>query len=202
MTWQPTKLSIEEFEARVRAFPWNGKIIEVHPHHTAGYKSTWRGAASIKMLRDDHVERRGWRDCGQHVTLDPDGNVWLGRDWNWHPASANGFNPDTGMLWNGTDNRDRPFMCEIFGHFEGDHARPPDVLQGQQRESLVRMIAAVQAHFGLPADAIRFHREMQATACPGKISKTELISSVRTYQRDAGASLSPVEPTPDSVPGA
>ena len=182
MTWAPTKLTIEEFEARVRAFPWNGKITEIHPHHTTNYKETWQGAASIRMIRADHIVRRGWKDSGQHATLDPDGNVWLGRDWNWAPASATGHN--------GHDNRDRPFMIEVFANFQGDNLNVPDILEGKQRESLVRMIAAVQAHFGLEPDALKFHREMQATACPGKISKSELISSVRTYRRDT-APLAP-----------
>lgn len=205
MTWQPTKLTIEEFEARVRAFPWAGRVISLHPHHTTNYKSAWKGRASIAMLYHAHVDPpryvngvnvggRGWRDFGQHVTLDPFGDVWLGRSWNDAPASATGHN--------GHDNRDRPFMIEVFSNFQGDATHAPDILEGKQRESLVRIIAAVQAHFGLPADALMFHREMGATACPGKISKTELISSVTTYRRDSGASHSSTEPTPDSPPAA
>ena len=194
MTWLPTKLTIEEFEARVRAYPWAGHCTEFHPHHTADYKHTWRGAESIKAIRKFHMETRGFRDMAQHATLDPNGEIWLGRDWNWAPASANGFNPETGRHWNGTDNRDRPFMTEIFANFEGDATHEPDILEGKQRESLVRMIAAVQNHFALVPEAIRLHREMQATACPGKISKNDLISSVHTYRfnRDPGAITPPL----------
>lgn len=158
-------LTISEFERRVKGFPWTGEITEFHVHHTADPIATWKGAASVEAIRNYHVKVRGYRDFAQHVTLGPEGSIWLGRDWNLAPASATGHN--------GRDGGRRPFMVEAFGDFRSDH------LGGAQLESLVRMIAAVQERFDLPAEAIKFHKEMQATECPGNLDKGALIAAVK-----------------------
>ena len=41
------------------------------------------------------------------------------------------------------------------------------------------MIAAVQERFDLPAEALKFHKEMQPTECPGNLDKGALIAAVR-----------------------
>jgi len=163
-----TPMPIHDLETRVREFAWQGKIVAVHPHHTADLISTWRGVPSIQSILAHH-KSRGFRDFAQHVTLDPKGMVWLGRDWNLAPASAVGHN--------GRNNGDRPFMIEIFANFAAG-----DELEGAQRGSLVRIVAAVQERFDLPPEAIRFHKEMQATACPGNLDKAELIEDVRAWR--------------------
>ena len=161
-------LTIEEFEARVRSFAWKGEISDFHMHHTADLKATWRGAASVEAIRRYHVNVRKYRDFAQHVTLGPDGTIWLGRDWNLAPASATGHN--------GRDSGPRPFMVETFGNFLNDK------LEGAQLSNLIRMISAVQKRFDLPSSAIMFHREMQATQCPGNLDKALLIAQVRTWR--------------------
>lgn len=162
-----TPLTIEEFEARVGSFAWRGRITAVHPHHTADPLATWRGEASVLSILAGH-KARGFRDFAQHVTLDPHGMIWLGRDWNFAPASAVGHN--------GHDDGDRPFMIETFGNFL------TDALEGAQRDNLIRIIAAVQDRFDLPPEAVMFHREMQATACPGNLDKAEIIEEVRAWR--------------------
>lgn len=174
-----TPLTIQEFEARVASFDWKGEITEVHPHHTADLKATWKGAASVESIRRHHVVTNKWRDFGQHVTLGPDGSIWLGRDWNWAPASATGHN--------GQDFGKRPFMIETFANFADPAHGGGDVLEGVQRSALIRIIAAVQEKWGLAPDAIRFHKEMGATLCPGNIDKAALIAAVRRHR--AAASL-------------
>lgn len=158
-------ITISEFEQRVKDFDWRGHVTAFHVHHTADPQSTWKGAASVESIRKYHVETRGYRDFAQHVTLGPDGSIWLGRDWNLAPASAKGHN--------GVDYGYRPFMVETFGDFRTDK------LEGAQLEALIRMIAAVQERFGLPSEAIRFHREMQPTECPGNLDKGALIAAVK-----------------------
>lgn len=157
-------ITISEFEQRVKDFAWTGEITEFHVHHTADKIATWRGAASVESIRNYHVNVRGYRDFAQHVTLGPDGSIWLGRDWNLAPASAKGHN--------GRDGGPRPFMVEVFGDFR------TDVLEGVQLANLVRMIAAVQERFNRPPEAIKFHNEMQATECPGNLDKGALIAAV------------------------
>lgn len=163
-----TGLPIEEFEDRAKLFQWRGRITEFHMHHTADLIATWKGARSVESIRHHHVNVRGFRDFAQHVLLDPDGKCWLGRNWNYAPASAKGHN--------GRDDGDRPFMIESFGDYR------TDALDGAQRSSLIRIIAAVQERFALPAEAIRFHKEMGATLCPGNLDKQDLIDMVRTYR--------------------
>lgn len=166
-----TPFTIEQFENHVRSFDWKGEITEFHVHHTADKAATWRGEDSVKSIRDYHVKVRKYRDFAQHVTLGPDGSIWLGRDWNLAPASATGHN--------GYDFQARPFMVETFGDFR------TDTLEGAQLDNLVRMIAAVQERFDLPPEAIKFHKEMQPTECPGNLDKAALIEAVRE-QRDLG----------------
>ena len=163
MTMKP--LSIATFRQRVKEFPWQGETTEFHVHHTADPAASWKGAESVEAIRRYHVEKRGYRDSAQHVTLGPDGSIWLGRDWNLAPASATGHN--------GHDGGQRPFMVEIWGNFLNDK------LDGAQESNLILMIAAIQEQWGLPPEAIKFHREMQATQCPGNLDKQDLIEQVR-----------------------
>jgi hypothetical protein len=158
-------LTIEDFERRVKDFAWKGSVTSFHVHHTADAIASWKGEASVESIRKYHVHVRKYRDFAQHVTLGPDGSIWLGRDWNLAPASATGHN--------GFDNQSRPFMVEIFANFLNDK------LEGAQLQNLCRMIAAVQERFELPVDAIKFHREMQATQCPGNLDKLALINAVQ-----------------------
>ena len=160
-----TPLSISSFEQRVKDFAWRGEITSFHVHHTANKISTWRGADSVEAIRRYHVEVRKYRDIAQHVTLGPDGSIWLGRDWNLAPASATGHN--------GFDYKARPFMVECFADFRTDE------LEGGQLEAIIPMIAAIQERFALPPEAIKFHKEMQPTECPGNLDKGALIAAVR-----------------------
>lgn len=161
-------MNSDQFEKAVSDFKWLGKVTEFHVHHVATPKAQWQGEASIKAIRDYHVKVRGYRDFAEHVTLGPDGSIWPGRDWNLAPASATGHN--------GHDSGDRPFMVEIFGDFT------TDTLEDAQRGALVRMVAAILERFSLPESAIRFHREMQATQCPGNIDKDWLMAAVDTWR--------------------
>lgn len=172
-------LNIEQFQERVMSFPWEGKITAFHVHHTADPSASWKGAESVEAIRKYHVNTRGYRDFAQHVTLGPDGSIWLGRDWNWAPASATGHN--------GFDFQNRPFMAEVFGNFLIDR------LEGMQLANLVLMIAAIQEWFGLPSEAINFHKEMQSTQCPGNLDKADLIEQVASA-RLPGISVPDVKP--------
>lgn len=163
-------MTIEEFEELVTTFEWQGDITAVHPHHTADPIASWKGEQSMQSMLAGH-KARGFRTFAQHVTLDPEGMIWPGRNWNWAPASAKGHN--------GQDDGPRPFMIEMWGNFLND------TLEGSQRDSIIRIIAAVQIKFGLPADAVKFHKEMGATACPGDLDKAEIIEEVRACRGEA-----------------
>ena len=172
-----TPLNIEQFKERVASFPWQGEITSFHVHHTADPAASWKGAASVESIRKYHVEVRKYRDFAQHVTLGPDGSIWLGRDWNWAPDSATGHN--------GHDYQKRPFMVEVFGNFLIDR------LEGAQYANLVLIIAAIQERFGLHWDQIWFHKEMQATQCPGNLDKADLIEQVRVAREPEAQPMPP-----------
>lgn len=148
-------LSFAEFAEVVARFGWTREVSAVHVHHTWRPSHTqWRGEASVEAMRRFHVEERGFSDIAQHVTIDPDGFVWTGRDWNQPPASARGFN--------GTTARG-PFMFEMVGDF--DQGRDP--LGGTQRETALKVTACLLERNGLGVEAVRFHNELSPKTCPG-----------------------------------
>lgn len=172
-----TRLTVRQFQERVNEFPWKGRITEVHWHHTysPNHKDfkTQGGEKLVAGMRRYHVKVRGWRAPGQHVTIDPEGYIWLGRDWNWAPASARGHN--------GHDNSDRPFMFEMIGDFQKGH----DSLTGAQLDAAasITAIILVKHNQHIDRDTIKFHKEMQATACPGDINKENIIEEVRSASK-------------------
>lgn len=151
------KISVEEFEVRMRAFPFRRQIDSVHMHHTwrptqAQYRVN--PAASILGMYNYHVKTLGWADIAQHISIGPDGEIWTGRDWNMMPASSTGFN--------GTAAKG-PFMFEMIGDFD----QGQDPFGGAQKAAVLRVIKAVQERFRLPVESLRFHNQMAKKTCPG-----------------------------------
>src|SRR5512140_1333298 len=100
-------ISIPEFALLLDATSLTRKIAAVHVHHTwRPWRRDFRGAATIEAMRRYHVETNHWADIAQHLTIDPEGNAWVGRNWNHPPASSPGFN---GTAAEG------PFMIEMIG---------------------------------------------------------------------------------------
>jgi caspase domain-containing protein len=164
------EFTLEQFESIVDHFPWRRRITEVHVHHTfrpnhADF-ATKPPVQSIEGMFRFHTEERGFSDIAQHITIDPQGSIWTGRDWNSAPASATGFNG------NATAG---PFMFEMIGNFDNGH----DTWTGLQRSTAIRVIAKVQAFFGLPPSAFRFHNEMSSKTCPGSaIRRADVLEAV------------------------
>src|SRR5829696_7484769 len=90
------ELTLEQFESMVDQFPWRRRITEVHMHHAFRPNHADFAARppiqSIEGMFRFHTEERGFSDIAQHITIDPDGQVWTGRNWNLPPASAVGHN--------------------------------------------------------------------------------------------------------------
>jgi hypothetical protein len=144
------------------------KIDAVHLHHTwRPTRSQFKGLATIEAMRNYHVNTKGWRDIAQHLTIDPHGFLWTGRNWNLPPASQAGRN--------GT-SKIGPFMIEIVGDF--DLGR--DVLDGEQRSAVVSVTAALLSTFGLDTAAVLFHRELGSPkSCPGTgVDKAKLLKEI------------------------
>ena len=160
-----------EFPAIVNAFPWTRTITEIHLHHTwRPLQRDYQGHATIVGMWRYHTETNGWSDIAQHVSIAPDGSIWLCRNFNWAPASARGFN----------GNRHAgPFMIEMIGDF--DIGR--ETITDAQKKATLAVIKTVQDHHGLKPQDLRFHNEMSSKSCPGtSFNKTELIKEIRNFQ--------------------
>lgn len=149
------RLSLEEFAQLLARFPFRRRIDSVHMHHTwRPNHRQFRGLESIEAMYRFHTRDNGWSDIAQHITIDPDGMIWTGRDWNKSPASASGHN---GNSISG------PFMFEMIGDFDSGRDR----FAGAQRATALEVIARVQMKFDLPVSSLRFHNQMSSKTCPG-----------------------------------
>lgn len=159
-----------DFGALVRAFPWTRTITEVHLHHTwRPRKRDYSGLATIEGMWRHHTRVNGWSDIAQHVSIAPDGTIWLGRNFNWAPASAAGFNGNA---------KAGPFMIEMIGDFDVGR----ETLEPAQRESTLAVIKAVQGRFQLPSNGLRFHNEMSSKSCPGSSqAKSEWVDQIEAF---------------------
>lgn len=149
------KVSLEKFAELLARFPFSRSIDAVHLHHTwHPNHAEFKGQASIIGMWRYHTEHNGWSDIAQHITIDPNGEIWLGRNWNTPPASASGFN---GNYHSG------PFMIEMIGDFDVG----ADKFEGRQRAAATTVVAMVQQCFGLPPQSLKFHNMMSGKTCPG-----------------------------------
>lgn len=185
------RLSLEQFSQLLDRFPFTRRVNAVHMHHTwRPTRSDFRGHDTILGMWRFHTQEQGWRDIAQHVTIDPEGYVWLGRNWNLPPVSASGHNGNAQF---------GPFMFEMIGDFD----RGCDPFDGPQRETALELIAQVQAKFGLPADSLVFHNAMARKSCPGSsLDLAQILGEIerrsatrsRATKRERGPFI---EPFPD-----
>ena len=132
------------------------RIVAVHLHHTwRPRRQDWRGRPTIEAMRRFHMEQQGWSDIAQHLTIDPQGGLWTGRNWNLAPASAVGHNGTAG---------EGPFMIEMVGDFDAGQ----DPFDGEQRTAAVAIVSHLMREFGLKDDSLRFHSQLtNQKSCPG-----------------------------------
>lgn len=172
-----TPLTRAQFTERVRTFNWKRKITAPHFHHTwQPNHAQWQGLKSVRGMYDYHVKTNGWSDIAQHVTIAPDGIIWLGRDWNRSPASSNGFN-GSGVKG--------PFMFETVGNFD----KGKDKLEGEQLKSVLHVIATIQEHHKLQTESLKFHRQLNSPkTCPGSaVSYDDILDQVDAYKKQMKA---------------
>jgi hypothetical protein len=159
------QLTLAQFAAELASFPFTRRVKEVHMHHTwKPRKSDFTGRATIDGMWRHHTRVNGWSDIAQHLSIDPNGMVWTGRDWNRTPASATGHSAGS-------------FMFETIGNFDVGQEK----LVGKQRAAVIDVIARVQLRFGLPVESLRFHRQFtNEKTCPGNgITRAEILDAVR-----------------------
>jgi len=165
------KISREQFADLLSKFPFERKINAVHMHHTwKPTRAQYRGHDTIVGMWRFHTETNGWSDIAQHITIAPDGAIWLGRDWNRAPASAAGHNGNA---------QAGPFMFEMIGNFD----EGMDPFDGPQRDTALEVVARVQQRFGLPAGSLQLHNMMSTKSCPGtSIDYQTILHDVETVR--------------------
>ena len=167
-------LTRSQFLAAVSSYSWSPVKSEIHVHHTwRPNHGQYRGLASIEGMWRYHTVDNEWSDIAQHVSIGPEGTIWTGRTWNRVPASAKGHS-HRGV-----------FMIETVGDF--DHGR--DVLDGEQFDSLLSVVAILQIYFQLPLwSSIKFHNQMSGKTCPGEsVDRTQFILAVRDKRAELEA---------------
>ena len=149
------KITLEQLAALLQDFPFTRRIDAVHMHHTwRPTRAQFKGHETIVGMWRHHTTKNGWRDIAQHLTIDPEGGLWIGRSWNLPPVSATGHNGSSAA---------GPFMFEMIGDF--DTGQEP--FDGPQKDAALKVCALVLDRFGLPTTALRFHRQMAPKSCPG-----------------------------------
>ena len=164
------RLTLRQFADVLQAFQFTRKITAVHLHHTwRPDHAMWRGQASMDGMWRSHTQDRGFSDIAQHVTIDPQGLLWTGRNWNQAPASAVGHNGNAVA---------GPFMIEVAGNFD----KGCDVFDGVQRQAVLDAITLLQRRFGLDAQALVFHNQVAAKSCPGSsIDRNAMVAQLRDH---------------------
>jgi hypothetical protein len=174
----------EQFADLLWRFDFRRHVDAVHMHHT------WRpnhshydpadGHRTILGMYLHHTRVNGWQDIAQHLTIAPDGALWLGRNWNLPPASAAGHNGNRQF---------GPFMFVMIGDFDVGRDR----LEGAQRDAVIDVIAQVQHRFDLAPETLCFHNAMSAKSCPGSsIDRAEVLEEVRVRREQIAQ--------PDTIP--
>jgi hypothetical protein len=124
------------------------------------------------------VNTNGWDDIAQHLTIDPQGLSWTGRNWNLPPASQPGQNGG---------RREGPFMIEMVGDFDAGH----DVLANAQRQAVIEVVAAILDVCQLSTTDVFFHSELGASkSCPGTgLVKKDLLQEIQSARAPAVGAL-------------
>lgn len=126
----------EAFHNYLRQTTFQRKITFVQNHHTfkPGYQE-FNGnnhMALLEGMRRFHIDKNGWSDIGQNITIFPDGQIGLCRAIDITPAGI--FGANTGAI-----------CIENLGDFD----EQKDVMTAEQKEAIVKTNAALCLKFGL-----------------------------------------------------
>lgn len=108
----------------------------------------------VELIHDFH-RSRGWYGIGYHYYVRKDGSLWRGRPEETVGAHTAGHNG-------------RAIGICFEGNFETEEMAAPQLAAGRE------LIADILARY--PGISVSGHRDMDATACPGKNFPAELFS--------------------------
>ena len=118
-------------------------------------------AASTCTIQDVHRWHlgNGWIGCGYHYFVRKDGSIWRGRDEDAVGAHSSGYN-------------DVSIGICAEGDFEQETM--PDV----QKQAIIELVRWIASRY--PNIAIKKHKDLNATLCPGKNYPFDEIVSAAT----------------------
>lgn len=119
-------------------------------------------AQRIETLRNSHTNR-GWADIGYHYIVDRAGRVWEGRPASYQGAHVGG-------------NNENNLGVMLLGNFE--EQSPSDVQVATMRD----LVQLLRRRHNVPESAIHTHRELGATACPGRNLQPRITAMRNNHQ--------------------
>ncbi len=119
------------------------------------------GDLSVRQVHQLHLER-GHRGIDYNIYIDRDGTVYWGRGLQYE----GGHTLNSGVSA-GVNAKSVGIVCN--GNFMREHMR------AAQLEALCRVTLDVARHYGLKPEAVRAHREVGSTDCPGKYFPLEEV---------------------------
>ena len=127
-------------------------------HHTGA-----PGTVDVSAIAREHVEANGWPGIGYHYVIDVAGRIFRTQDLTTSSHHARQFNPvSIGIALMGDLTSQMPTQEQI--------------------DSCADLLTKLLFDLGLPLDAVRGHREMVPTPCPGEtflpVWKPRLIEAV------------------------
>lgn len=140
-----TLMTIDEFEKWIKTVSVSRTVNVLQVHHTwSPSYAQFTGSNHFSLqqnMKNYHVNSAGYADIAQHFTTFPDGTIMTGRSLNREAAAAVGMN-QTGIA------------VENLGNFD----RGGDTMTAAQKNTIVRMYAAMCRRFGIsPETGIRYH---------------------------------------------
>lgn len=150
-----------EWQPQTESREWTSIVI----HHTASPRG------SVESIHEAHSKRK-----------DKAGNAWLGIGYHFVIGNGDGMGDgeiEPTFRWReqlhgahaGVDEYNQHGIgIVLVGNFEEG---PPSAAQ---LAAVKRLVGALRAEYGIPADRVVGHRDVKATACPGKFFPMEEVS--------------------------
>lgn len=170
------------------------KVSKIIVHHTATTRNLDDPAQAIRNIYYYHSITRGWGDIGYNYILDQKGNIYEGRYGGDGVVGGHAYNYNVGSIG-----------IAVLGNYEENQVPQPVI------DSLSNLIKIKSTKYGIdPEGSSTFggkmlpnvigHRDVGATACPGKnmysllpavrkMAKGGLISNIIDRRRAVSANM-------------
>lgn len=163
------------------SYQYSKRIRKVVIHHTA--ESGARGKNAEEMIRGIyyyHTVSRGWGDIGYHYIISPDGKIFEGRAGGKYIVGGHAYCHNIGTIG-----------IALMGNFEVEN---PTTLQIDALQKLLPQLAEVYEldltdtswYHGEKTPNLLGHRDLTATACPGKNMYSKIPALRRNISHSSG----------------